>query len=295
MPARNTKSHSSVRLLHSAPTRTTRVRATLHGRAHTKSEKLRRTHAAAGAVRAESSSASASSTSSASSAAASSSSSGAGASAAGTAWYRSSIVKNGLVVAGLVSGATVIAYNFTGFIMSFNPRYWVYLGFLGGVTFATLLGAAGVYIVRNITILPENVFRQAVRVLKANKYVSREIGSVQPGELKAYHLERGFVGFRDGRFRWFHPNVQMMFSVGRDSGAAPVLAYVDAERTAVGLQLRNVCLLLADADHGFSDAEVVQIVGTDKDIAERRHLQDRLIESKKAYLATLPWNEAFEA
>ena len=84
--------------------------------------------------------------------------------AAGVAWYRTTLAKNGLIVGGLVGAATYIAYNFTGFIMSFNSRYWVYLGFLGGATFALLISGAVTYVGRNITILPENVFRQAVRV-----------------------------------------------------------------------------------------------------------------------------------
>ena len=66
--------------------------------------------------------------------------------AAGTAWYRTNLVKHGLVVSGLVGLASYVAYNFTGFIMSFNSRYWVYLGFLGGATFATLIAAAGTYV-----------------------------------------------------------------------------------------------------------------------------------------------------
>lgn len=72
--------------------------------------------------------------------------------------------------------------------MSFNSRYWVYLGFLGGTTFAALLGITASYVARNLTILPENVFRHAVRVLGSNTHVKRELGGVAAdvGAVKAY-------------------------------------------------------------------------------------------------------------
>ena len=146
------------------------------------------------------------------------------------------------------------------------------------------------YVVRNATILPQNVFRTAVRVLKSNAYVRRELGGVQPGELKAYHIERGFVGFKDRRFRWFNPNVQMLFRINAEApaGEAPVVAYVDAERTTVGLQLLNVSLLKAHPEHGFLEPEVVQIVGTDTDIQARDHLRTRLLTAKRSFLRSTP-------
>jgi hypothetical protein len=229
-------------------------------------------------------------------------------------------VKNVVVVGGLVGGASYVAYSFVGWVMEFSPRYWVYLGFLNGAAVAAMLGAASLYLWRNTTILPENVFRQAVRVLESNTLVRREIGKLTPSALKAYHLDHGFLGLDDNkRLRWFKPNIQMIFTVGAAhppaAGAAakpeasswfssksksnggkggadepppPVLAYVDAERTLSGLRLRNVSLLLRDSVHGFVHPHVIQVVGTDEDISARHHLRTKLISSKGDFLGAIP-------
>jgi hypothetical protein len=43
-----------------------------------------------------------------------------------------------------------------------------------------------------------------------------------------YHIDRGYVGFRNGRFRWHNPNVQMLFRIDdpADAGTKPVIACV---------------------------------------------------------------------
>jgi hypothetical protein len=62
--------------------------------------------------------------------------------------------------------------------MSFNPQYWIYLGFMSGGVFAGLLGFAGHYVMRNTRILPENVFRHACKVLASNAYIKKELGGL---------------------------------------------------------------------------------------------------------------------
>ena len=208
---------------------------------------------------------------------------------AGQAWYQNTLLRHGLVAATVVGALTYGAYNFTAWVMSFNSKYWLYLGFLGGVTFAALSGSAGIYLWRNITILPENVFRYAVSVLKNNAYVKKTLGTVKPSYLKAYKLEHGFVGFRDRRFQWFSPNVQMMFLVNQSgSNASPMVAYVDAERTFSGLQLRNVALLTKDPEHGFKEPNIIQVIGTNDDIEKRAHLQKQLFASKGHCVRDIP-------
>lgn len=64
--------------------------------------------------------------------------------------------------------------------------------------------------------------------------------------------------------------------------------YVDAERTAVGLQLMNVCVVRPHPEHGFAEPEVVQVVGTDEDICARQELRDQLFKSNHSFLHSVP-------
>ena len=67
-----------------------------------------------------------------------------------------------------------------------------------------------------------------------------------------YHLERGFIGFKDSRFRWFSPNVQMMFRINADTtGVKPIIACVNKQAHALNEALvqRNVDCICSYSKH----------------------------------------------
>lgn len=212
---------------------------------------------------------------------------------AGRTWMRLHTLKNWAIPAVAMAGVAYVSWNYASWVLQFDARYWFGFGWTSGLVVGSLSLIAGSYTWRNITIMPENVYNHALRLLKRNRYVRDTLGRVSPSQLRAYRLEHGYFGItREKGFQWYYPNVQMMFVINqaRAEGEEPVVAYVDAERTLGGLRLRNVSLLSPDPDPdvGFREPHVIQVAGTDGEIEATAHLRDGLLQSKAAYLNDIP-------
>lgn len=154
-------------------------------------------------------------------------------------------IGGGVMMFGLTKGA----YNiFTGFL-SMTPYDMGFYGFLAGFCSAGLMGTAGVAASRTLSLNPDDVYNQTLRILKNDAKTTEALGGALGGfiesrGLRAYKVDGGTFSIVGRGLGWVPPRCQMIFDVRGElfDGLATVEAVKSNGNLAiqfVGLDVMN--------------------------------------------------------